>query len=78
MAGNLVQLNMGEVAEWFTSGILPDALRAAARSAAFGGAPGAARKAALLTKSPGAISDSGAQRRWPRRGEAQECAEQNR
>jgi hypothetical protein len=53
MAGNLVQLNMGEVAEWFTSGILPDALRAAARSAAFGGAPGAARKAAVLTKSPG-------------------------
>jgi len=39
------------VAERFTSGILPSALRAAARSAAFGGAPGAARKAAVLTKS---------------------------
>ena len=71
MVADLVELNMGEVAERFTSGILPSALRAAAWSVAFGGAPGAARKAAVLTKSPGAISDSGAQRRWPRRGEAQ-------
>jgi len=41
------------VAERFTSGILPSALRAAARSAAFGGAPGAARKAPVLTKIAG-------------------------
>jgi len=34
MASYLVQLNMGEVAEWLTSGILPSALLAAARRTA--------------------------------------------
>jgi len=55
MVADLVKLNMGEVAERFTSRILPTPYgppREARRSAALR----RARKAAVLTKSPGEAS----------------------